>query len=77
MPQDFKASPSSQPDLTSGQLGEDAGVTHMRAFLSAMKRGDPDGMWTAFKAGASECSGQGYGEESENSVADAMMSKMG
>lgn len=60
--QDFKASPTEQPDITSGQLGEEAGITHMRSFLKAFKAGDPSGMWTAFKAAEQECQGMGYGE---------------
>ena len=77
MPQDFKASPQAQPDLTSGELGEDAGMTHMRAFQKASTAGDIAGMWTAFRAAESECRDQGYGEEDTESSMSSMMSKMG
>lgn len=72
--QDFAASPSAQPDLTSGELGEDAGVTHMRAFLKAQKAGDPGGMWTALKAAVAECEGAGYGgfDEDEGALGGMM-----
>lgn len=70
---DFSGSPSEQPDLTSGELGEDAGITHMRAFLKASKAGDPAGMWTALKAGVAECEGSKYGESDEDDALSRMM----
>jgi len=70
---DFSGSPSEQPDLTSGELGESAGVTHMRAFLKAVKAGDPNAMWNAFEAGQGECEGSKYGEPDEDDALSRMM----
>ncbi len=63
MKDDFKGDPANRPGLTSGGLGEDPGVTHMRAFLKAFKGGDPGGMWTAFKAASAECDPADYAPE--------------
>lgn len=70
---DFSADPFSRLSPTEGGVGDDALVSHMRAFLKASKAGDVNGMATAFKAAHEECAG-GYGEsESTEPAMDDMM----
>lgn len=60
---DFSSDPFERLSPTEGGVGDDALVSHMRAFLKATKAGDAQGMATAFKAAHEECAS--YGDEPE------------
>ena len=74
---DFSGNPFDRLSPTEGGVGDDALVSHMRAFLKASKAGDPAGMATAFKAAHEECASYGDDEGAEGdgispTMADAM-----